>query len=61
MNMTGLQDDVESVYEVKDDETTTQHLVPYTILVHTTVKNKTLSCLLNVILDSYGTATMIKW
>ena len=54
-----LQDSGEPVDKVQDDETKIQHLVPFTMMVYTTVQNKTSPQLLNVILDSRATATVI--
>ena len=50
---------IENYAQVQDDETTSQHLVLCIMLVDTKVQNKTSVWLLNVILDSGGTATMI--
>ena len=48
-----------SGHNVQDDETTTQHIGKCTTLVDTEIYNKTSFLLLNVILDSITTTTMI--
>ena len=59
MHIVSSQDYGEPGDKVQDDETKIQHLVPCNMMVYTTVQNKTPSQLLNVILDSRGTATVI--
>ena len=59
MHMISLQDSGESGEKVQDYVTTKQHLVTSTMLVDTTVQNKTPYWLLNFIPDNIGTSTMI--
>ena len=54
-----LQDYMESGDKVQDEKTKTQHILPCTILVDTTVQNKSSSRLLNVILDRDRATTTI--
>ena len=57
--MASFQDSEESGNKAQDDETTTQYLVPWTMLFGTTVQNKTSAQLLNVILVIVTADTII--
>ena len=59
--MIRLQDSMEWREKLHDNETTTQHLVPCTIMADNTVENKTSSLLLNVIPDNWINYTIINW
>ena len=59
MHIISLQDSGDAGDKVQDDETKIQHIVPFTMLVYNIETNKTSSRLLNVILDSRETATVI--
>ena len=57
--MASFQDSGASGNKAQDDETTTQYLVPWTMLFGNIVQNKTLAQLLNVIQDIIITDTII--
>ena len=59
MRMITLQDYGEPGDEIQDYEIKAQDILPCTMLVDSTVKNKTPSWLVHIILDSSGTITMI--
>ena len=61
MNILSLQDYGNQGEKAQDYETKIQHQVPCKILVYATVQNKLPARLLNFILDSRGTDTMINW